>query len=343
MTNSTPPKVSVCIPVYNGSDYIAESIESVLAQTFTDFHLTVCDNCSTDNTEEIVRSFSDSRLTYIRNAKNLGLVGNANRCLELANGKYVCIWHHDDVMLPDNLERKVRLLDEHPEVGFVHSNISIIDSDGKVLAQNMWNEDARRDYIEDGLTAFKKYISCLHSGASFFVGAVLARRSCYKKIGEFSSELPHCNDSEMWMRMLIFYNVACIGSPLVEYRVHTKTASTKWGHYHSLPYLTEHYRAACMIFDKYEYKIPQVNRLKRVVFLSFGKRVLESAGDALANGNSVNCIKSFKEAVNMSPWVIKSSVFWKTAIKMILGPKGIKFYKAINIRIRKKQDIRSGT
>ena len=335
MTNSIPPKVSVCIPVYNGSEYIAESIESVLAQTYKDFHLTVCDNCSTDNTEEIVRGFSDSRLTYVRNAKNLGLVGNANRCLELANGKYVNIWHHDDVMLPDNLERKVRLLDEHPEVGFVHSNISIIDSDGEVLAQNMWNEDARRDYIEDGLTAFKKYISRLHSGASFFIGAVLARRSCYKKIGEFNLELPLCNDSEMWMRMLLFYNVACIGSPLVKYRVHTKTASTKYGYSHSLPFLTEHYRAACMVFDKYEYKIPKVNRLKRKVFLSFGKRVLVSASDALVNGDSVNTI-------NMSPRVIKSSVFWKTAIKMIVGPKGMKFYKTLNIRFRKKQDIHYG-
>lgn len=330
MTNSIPPKVSVCIPVYNGSEYIAESIESVLAQTYKDFHLTVCDNCSTDNTEEIVRGFSDSRLTYVRNAKNLGLVGNTNRCLELANGKYVNIWHHDDVMLPDNLERKVRLLDEHPEVGFVHSNIIIIDSHGEVLAQDMWNEDARRDYIEDGLMAFKKYVSCLPLGASYFVGAVLARRSCYKQIGEFSPELPHCNDSEMWMRMLLFYDVACIGSPLVKYRVHTNTASSKWGNYISMPYIKEHYQAVTMIFNKYNDKIPHAKTLKRQIFLSFGERVLKSLGNELANGNSVNGIKFFKEAVNMSPWVVKSGVFWRTVFKMIVGPKGIKFYKALN-------------
>ena len=105
MTGSHPPKVSVCIPVYNGSEYLAESIKSVLSQTYNNFHLFVCDNCSTDNTEEIVRSFHDPRLTYVRNAENIGLVGNSNRCLELANGKYVNIWHHDDVMLPENIER----------------------------------------------------------------------------------------------------------------------------------------------------------------------------------------------------------------------------------------------
>ena len=84
MSVSTPPKVSVCIPVYNGSDYIADTIQSVLEQTYKDFHILVCDNCSTDNTEEIVRNFRDPRLTYTQNPKNLGLIGNANRCLELA-------------------------------------------------------------------------------------------------------------------------------------------------------------------------------------------------------------------------------------------------------------------
>ena len=84
MIGSHISKVNICIPVYNGSAYIAESINSVLAQTYEDFQLIVCDNCSTDNTGEIVRSFQDPRITYIRNAENLGLVGNANRCLELA-------------------------------------------------------------------------------------------------------------------------------------------------------------------------------------------------------------------------------------------------------------------
>ena len=89
MADSSTPKVSVCIPVYNGSDYIAYAIQSVLAQTYKNFNLIVCDNCSTDNTEEIVRNFEDPRLSYVRNNKNLGLVGNENRCLELSKGDYI--------------------------------------------------------------------------------------------------------------------------------------------------------------------------------------------------------------------------------------------------------------
>ena len=99
MNHSSAPQVSVCMPVYNGSDYIADSVQSVLTQTYKDFNLIVCDNCSTDKTDEIIRSFKDPRLIYVRNNKNLGLVGNHNRCLELADGKYVHFLHHDDIML----------------------------------------------------------------------------------------------------------------------------------------------------------------------------------------------------------------------------------------------------
>ena len=156
MTDPSASKVSVCIPVYNGSDYIADSIQSVLAQTYKNFNLIVCDNGSTDNTEEIVRNVKDSRLTYVRNNKNLGLVGNHNRCLELADGEYVYFLHHDDIMLPDNLALKVSILDEHPKVGLVHSDVLFIDKAGQHLDLSKF--DAKRDYIEDGIKVFEKYI-----------------------------------------------------------------------------------------------------------------------------------------------------------------------------------------
>jgi glycosyltransferase involved in cell wall biosynthesis len=324
MTGTSISKVSVCIPVYNGSAYIAESINSVLAQTYEDFHLIVCDNCSTDNTEEIVRSFHDPRLTYVRNSENLGLVGNANRCIELSKGEYVCIWHHDDVMLPDNLQCKVHLLDEHPEVGFVHSNLILIDDTGETIAPEIWGDDSRRDYIEGGLTTLKKYLSKLPLGARFFIGAVLARRKCYKKLGGFNPKFPHCNDSEMWIRMMLFYNVGCIGTPLLKYRVHPISTSSYWGDHTSLPYIREHYQVARLIFIEYENEIPQVNILKRNTFLSFGNRALQLANIAINKGDFYTAKMFFKEAVEFSPHIVKKESFWKTALKIAAGPKGIR-------------------
>src|SRR4051794_32697132 len=96
----TEPVVSVCIRVFNGQDYVGVCIDYALGQTFPDFELLVVDNCSDDRTPEIVRSYHDQRIRYIRNDRNLGMGGNFNRCLELARGKYIVIIPHDDLILP---------------------------------------------------------------------------------------------------------------------------------------------------------------------------------------------------------------------------------------------------
>ena len=339
MTNSSTPKVSVCIPVYNGSDYIAESIESVLGQTYKEFQLIVADNCSTDNTEEIVRNFHDPRLTFIRNKQNLGLAGNFNRCLELAKGEYVCIWHHDDVMLPDNLEFKVHLLDEHLDVGFVHSNLILIDNKGEVVAPEIWYEGSRHDYIEDGLTAFKKYLSYLPCGAGIFIGAVLARRSCYEKIGQFSVKLPHCLDSEMWMRMMLFYTIACIGTPLVKYRIHPTTASKAWGEWDSIPFLKEHYEVTKIIFKKYNEHIPNANNLIEQNTRNFGKRALYLANRKLGMDDYSAARNFINEAVCFNPAIKKTKAFWKSKAKLAAGPKVNKFYRKISTTINGKTKL----
>ena len=315
------------MPVYNGGAYIAESIESVLAQKYKDFRLIVCDNCSTDNTGDIVRSFDDDRITYVRNERNLGLVGNSNRCLELADGEYISILHHDDVMLPENLERKVALLDEHPKVGFVHSNLSLIDTEGRSVADDIWYEGSRHDYIENGRTIFRNYLDYLSFGASMFIGTVLARKECYDRLGKFSPELPHCSDSEMVMRMLLFYDVACIGTPLVKYRVHPTSTSSGWGGYNSIEYIKEHYLAATMIFDRYKDHIPQSDALLRQVSHSFGERVLDLAWGSVSGGNFDSGKTLLKEAVNIYPGVLKKSTYWKTAARLLAGSKGLQFYQ----------------
>lgn len=330
MTVSHSIKVSVCIPVYNGSEYIAESINSVLAQSYEDFQLIVCDNCSTDNTEAIVRSIRDPRLEYVRNSENLGLAGNHNRCLELAKGEYLCIWHHDDLMLPNNLESKVRLLDQHPEVGLVHSNLILIDGKNKVIAPEIWNEDSRRDYIENGLQVFYRYLRYLSNGrgACIFIGAVLARRSCYEKVGNFSQELPHCLDSEMWMRIMLFFNIACIGSPLLKYRVHQDSESSSFGNFASVNNFKEHYSAAMMVFERNKEDIPHSNKLKKRVSFSFSKQAIRMAERSILSGNFDTGKSFYREGVKISPWILKNPYFWKVTGGLFVGPKGIKFYQS---------------
>jgi glycosyltransferase involved in cell wall biosynthesis len=318
MSVSTPSKVSVCMPVYNGADYISDSIQSILDQTHKNFNLIVCDNCSTDNTEELVRSFQDPRITYVQNNRNLGLVGNHNRCLELADGEYVHFLHHDDFMLPDNLALKANILDEHPKVGLVHSDVSFIDESGEHL--NLTKFEAKRDYIEDGIKAFEKYILQMSVGASFFIGAVLARRECYLKLGGFNPLLPNVNDSEMWLRILLFYDVACIGKPLVKYRLHNMMTSTSINDHHglNLPGLKEHYLASNIIIDHYKSRIPQWKNLKKEVDSGFSMKALRRGVRCLKSAKFLESISSFTTALKFYPLIFANKVFWAFIWSLII-------------------------
>jgi glycosyltransferase involved in cell wall biosynthesis len=209
-------RISVCIPVYNPGPYLKVAIDSVLAQSFTDFELVVVDDASTEPVETIVTCYSDMRMQFHRNQSNLGLVGNWNRCLALASGEYITIFHQDDLMQPDNLAAKVAMLDANPNVGFVYSNIETMDSGGRITGGH-WLPQLPEDTIESGRECFERlavlgnFISC---------PSVMVRAECYQTLGKFDARLPFTCDLEMWMRIAGRYDVGYLAAPLVASRVH---------------------------------------------------------------------------------------------------------------------------
>jgi glycosyltransferase involved in cell wall biosynthesis len=121
--------VSVGVPVYNGARYVARTLDSLLAQTLTDFELIITDNASTDATESICRDYAqrDSRIRYHRADTNLGVVRNFNWCVELARGEYFH-WHAaDDMAAPTLLEKCVAVLDADPSVVLAFARTMLID------------------------------------------------------------------------------------------------------------------------------------------------------------------------------------------------------------------------
>jgi glycosyltransferase involved in cell wall biosynthesis len=112
------PRVSIGMPVYNGERYIEQAIESILAQTFSDFELIISDNASTDRTADICRSYAvrDRRIRYCRNETNIGYGRNQNLVIELSSGEYFLCAHHDDVRAPQCLERFLEIHEKNPTV-----------------------------------------------------------------------------------------------------------------------------------------------------------------------------------------------------------------------------------
>jgi glycosyltransferase involved in cell wall biosynthesis len=214
----TAPTVSVCVPTYNRAGFLRECLASILGQTFTDFELVVVDNASTDETPDLVRGLRDPRLRYERNPENLGQIRNLNRCVELARGDLVCIFHDDDVYDPRILERQQAVFARHPRVGLVHTAVWLLTEDGRV---HKLHRVARRDYVRPGVEAFVAYLREAHD---IVFSTVMVRRQCYGEAGPFEPRF-HCADFDMWLRIALRWDVAYLADPLAGYRIHANTVS----------------------------------------------------------------------------------------------------------------------
>lgn len=131
-TTKPAPRVSIGLPVYNGDRYLEGALQSLLAQTFSDFELIICDNASTDGTADICRAYAaeDERISYHRNPENLGATRNFNLVFELSSGEYFRWASHDDLCAPELLERCVAELDRHPTAALCYPRTTVIDEEG---------------------------------------------------------------------------------------------------------------------------------------------------------------------------------------------------------------------
>lgn len=206
------PKVSVLLPAYNTkAEYLREAVDSILAQTFTDFELLILDDCSTHpSVAEVVSSYSDGRIKFFRNDRNLGISGSRNKLIELAQGEYLAVTDHDDVSLPQRFELQVDFLDKHPEVGVVGGALEIFPKKGKSsLPQG--NVD-----IEN--------LMMLKTGIDHQVSMI--RKSVLTDNGlRYEEEFSPSEDHRLWTRLIGKTQFANLPDTLLRYRVHGQNTS----------------------------------------------------------------------------------------------------------------------
>lgn len=153
MTTDAIPTVSIGLPVYNGANFLAETLDSILTQTYRDFELILMDNASTDETAEICRRYAaqDGRVRYHRNEQNIGAAANYNLAFDLGRGKYFKWSAHDDLIAPTFLERCVAVLDQQPDVVLCFTRTVAIDDDGNQIKeypskQSLESPDPKRQF-----------------------------------------------------------------------------------------------------------------------------------------------------------------------------------------------------
>lgn len=209
-------KLTVCIPTHNSARFLSKTLGSILGQTFRDFECLVVDDCSADETVALARSVNDDRVRVFPNPERLGFAGNCRRCLQLARGEYLCVFGHDDLMHPDNLERKVAVLDSDRAVAMVHSAAGVVVDDGAAGAP-VGFADGAEDYVATGEDFFQRL---LFDGNCVCASSVVSRRETLRSAGGFGSDLVFTCDYEAWMRLAVVGRVAYLARPLLDYRWH---------------------------------------------------------------------------------------------------------------------------
>ena len=206
------PKISILLPTYNGQLYIREAIESVIKQIFKDWELIIVDDCSSDNTLDIIKEYEklDSRIRVIHNEVNKKLPASLNIGFSYAKGEYFTWTSDDNLYLPSALYRMNLYLDENPDEIMVCTGYSIIDENKKVL-YNAERYDSDNMFINN------------------YVGACFLYRNCVlEDVGVYNTSKFLVEDYEYWLRILFEYgNIGYIDDVLYYYRTHKGSLTTQ--------------------------------------------------------------------------------------------------------------------
>ena len=204
------PLISVAIPVYNGDNYLREAIDSVLAQTYTNYEIIVVDDGSTDNTWDIIQSYGSKVRGFKK--ENGGVSTALNYAITQMKGEWFAWLSHDDLWMPEKLERQVLYINENPDVKLCYSGFELIDKDGNKISEHLgvWFKKGKdiRYMVLCG-----PYINGI---------TTLLHRSCFIECGLFREDLRCVQDADMWVKIARRYHLGLVPFCLAKTRCHNQ-------------------------------------------------------------------------------------------------------------------------
>lgn len=288
------PTVSVIIPTYNRTRFISEAVESVLAQTYSDYEILVVDDGSIDNTKDVLLPYQD-KVIYIYQ-KNQGVSAARNTGIRNSKGKYIAFLDSDDMWLPEKLEKQVEILDKYPDISMVYSNISYCDEKGRYI-----RTASKANMFQSGHIPEKVLLWKVNCG---YLQTWLIRKSCFDEIGLLDTTFKMSEDREMSVRIAMNYNIYGLKEPLTMVRQHRPSerlgrSPAKEREYYYFKFL-DHF------FDKYkDFQIVEMTRKKLIAgyYWYAGKNYLRDGDMAEANDR-------FKKSIGHNPVRPSAYFYW---------------------------------
>lgn len=213
------PKVTVMTPVYNGEKYLRKMMDSILAQTFTDFEFIIINDGSTDSTETIIKSYNDSRIRYFKNDRNRGIPYTYNRAIDLSQGEFLAVAEADDISHPRRLEIQTKYMQANATVGLVCSK------------QKIFNKTPPQFTKPNSTTAITKSANESKHGVLFYSPSLVHASTMYRKTILTEHKLDYdctykiSGDYDLFLRMSRVTDMVQLSCVLLGYRVHANNTS----------------------------------------------------------------------------------------------------------------------
>jgi glycosyltransferase involved in cell wall biosynthesis len=228
------PKVSIILTIYNWEKFIKETITSVLNQSYKNFELIIINDYSKDNSEDIINSFNDERIIYIKNEINLNIVKSRNIWITKSNWDYVCFLDQDDIFLENKLEEQIIFLEKNPNYWLVWCNIINIDENSNIIWETLVPESNK--IIKNRLLR----------SSQFACWAVMIRKSILDKVGFLDNNFIKTDDYDLWLRIWTISKLHNLQKKLFRYRYHLNNISNS-----SVKEMTIKWIKLCIKYRKY--------------------------------------------------------------------------------------------
>jgi glycosyltransferase involved in cell wall biosynthesis len=277
------------LPTYNRAHLLRRAIQSILRQTYQNFELIVVDDYSSDNTEEVVKSFCDERIRYVWNEEHMGAPFSRNVGIKVARGEYIAFQDSDDIWLPKKLAKQMNVFKNSPrELGVVYTSFWSVGWGKKVYVPQSKYRRSEGDIHEILLEAN-------------FIGtpAAMVKKECFEKAGMFDETLPRLQEWDLWIRISRYYRFKHIDEPLVICYLQPDSISRN---------INAHIQAKKRILEKY---FEEISKKPKIL----GKHYYEIGTLLCLNGNVQEGKSYFFKAVKTYPFNMK--LLFSTALSLL--------------------------
>ncbi|NDJ21212.1 glycosyltransferase [Nostoc sp. B(2019)] len=310
------------IPTYNCANYLVETLKSVLAQDpgLEQMQIEVVDDCSIkDDPEAVVRELGQGRVSFFRQAQNVGLTTNFNTCIQRAKGEWVHILHGDDAVLPGFYSQMQQSIESEPNIGAAFCRCIFIDEN------NNWKHLSPLYRETAGI--FPEFWKALAITNRITTPSIIVKRSVYEKLGGFNSQLRHTADWEMWTRIGVHYQLLFEPLPLAFYREHSASDTSR------LVTTGANIIDTLSCINIFEHYLPSVlateltNKAKEVIVIQALDKatVLFSKGDIQAAINQIReglkCSTSSMVLRSFANFLVNNEPLFKLFVEMIVSSK----------------------